>query len=273
MAPRRSPGRSQQQYGSPATDVKYTGYELNQEGELGLYHAGARLYDPVVGRFMQQDRFKDKYPSMTPYQYAANNPVLFIDVQGDSLDLSNLTDDELRQYNELVAMDAWLQTIFKELEESKHWYHVVVDPSRLRVGEGGHYDFNTEGIGEEKVVVPGGWIVLRTMNERALLHDGFHAYQHETLGNEFFSYLGTSTFLEAEAFILNYLKGHSVPYQLNESLRDFSRALQIGPSPVSLEQAWLNINESLPKISLYGDYPAYTGSTIRQNFLKFIYSR
>jgi RHS repeat-associated protein len=79
------PGRSQQQYGSPLTDVKYTGYELNQEGGLGLYHAGARLYDPAVGRFMQQDRFKDRYPSMTPYQYAANNPVLFIDVNGDSV--------------------------------------------------------------------------------------------------------------------------------------------------------------------------------------------
>jgi len=79
------PGRSQQQYGSPLTDVKYTGYELNQEGGLGLYHAGARLYDPEVGRFMQQDRFKDKYPSMSPYQYAANSPIVFIDVHGDSI--------------------------------------------------------------------------------------------------------------------------------------------------------------------------------------------
>jgi len=79
------PGRSQQQYGSPETDVKFTGYELNQEGGLGLYHAGARLYDPAVGRFMQQDRFKDKYPSLSPYQYAANNPIRFIDVNGDSI--------------------------------------------------------------------------------------------------------------------------------------------------------------------------------------------
>jgi hypothetical protein len=44
------------------------------------------------GRFMSQDRFKDKYPSMSPYQYAALNPVLFIDVNGDSVDVSHLNE-------------------------------------------------------------------------------------------------------------------------------------------------------------------------------------
>jgi len=76
------PGRSQQQYGSPETDVKYTGYELNQEGGLGLYHAGARLYDPEVGRFMQQDPLTGKYPGWSPYVYALNNPLIFIDPDG-----------------------------------------------------------------------------------------------------------------------------------------------------------------------------------------------
>ena len=76
------PGRSQQQYGSPATDVKYTGYELNQEGGLGLYHAGARLYDPVVGRFMQQDPHTFNYPGWSPFVYVANNPLIMIDPDG-----------------------------------------------------------------------------------------------------------------------------------------------------------------------------------------------
>ena len=38
-------------------DTKFTGYELEQEGGLGLYHAGARLYDPEIGRFMSTDPF------------------------------------------------------------------------------------------------------------------------------------------------------------------------------------------------------------------------
>ena len=46
---------------------------------------GARMYDPVIGRFNVQDAFSEKYSSMTPYHYGANNPVLYIDVNGDSL--------------------------------------------------------------------------------------------------------------------------------------------------------------------------------------------
>jgi len=80
----RMPGRTQNA-SNPNDDQKFTGYELEQQGDLGIYHTGARMYDPVIGRFTSQDRFKEKYPSMSPYQYAANNPVLFVDVNGDSI--------------------------------------------------------------------------------------------------------------------------------------------------------------------------------------------
>jgi len=96
------PGRSQQQYGSPATDVKYTGHELNQEGGLGIYHAGARLYDPAVGRFMQQDPMTGKYPGWSPYNYVLGNPVVFVDPDGM----------EVWAYNE-----DWINRIASELNE------------------------------------------------------------------------------------------------------------------------------------------------------------
>ena len=78
------PGRSSNS-SNPNDDYKFTGYEKDDEGGLDLYHAGARIYDPVLGRFMQIDRFYDKYPNMSTYQYAANNPIKFIDVNGDSI--------------------------------------------------------------------------------------------------------------------------------------------------------------------------------------------
>jgi hypothetical protein len=43
------------------------------------------MYDPQLGRFHTLDAFAEKYISMSPYQYGANNPVLMIDVNGDSL--------------------------------------------------------------------------------------------------------------------------------------------------------------------------------------------
>ena len=78
------PGRSENQ-ANPNDDYKFTGYELDNEAGLDLYHAGNRMYDPVLGRFMQIDRYYNKYPSLSTYQYAANNPVNFIDINGDSI--------------------------------------------------------------------------------------------------------------------------------------------------------------------------------------------
>ncbi len=47
------------------------------------------MYDPALGRFHSPDAFAEKYVNMTPYQYGANNPVLMVDVNGDSLDFSS----------------------------------------------------------------------------------------------------------------------------------------------------------------------------------------
>jgi hypothetical protein len=41
------------------------------------------MYDPALGRFHTQDRYAEKYFGLSPYQYTANNPIRFIDVNGD----------------------------------------------------------------------------------------------------------------------------------------------------------------------------------------------
>lgn len=69
-------------------DFLYNGKELQDELDLGWYDYGARMQDPTLGRFFTQDRFAEKYLSFSPYQYGANNPILYIDVNGDSLSIS-----------------------------------------------------------------------------------------------------------------------------------------------------------------------------------------
>jgi len=70
--------RSEYQY-------KYNGKELQDELGLNMYDFGWRNYDPAIGRFLRIDRFAEKYMERTPYNYAANNPVYYVDVAGDSL--------------------------------------------------------------------------------------------------------------------------------------------------------------------------------------------
>jgi hypothetical protein len=45
---------------------------------------------------MSVDAFADMYPSLTPYHYAANNPIYFVDVNGDSIIISH--DNEEIEY-------------------------------------------------------------------------------------------------------------------------------------------------------------------------------
>ena len=64
---------------------KYNGKEFDNKKGLNWYDYGARHYDAALGRFTTNGRFAEKYYSMSPYQYGANNPVNNIDVNGDTI--------------------------------------------------------------------------------------------------------------------------------------------------------------------------------------------
>ncbi|MBL8300631.1 MAG: hypothetical protein JNN30_20015 [Rhodanobacteraceae bacterium] len=59
---------------------KFTGKEL--ERDTGLYFYGARYMDPTSGRFISADPARE---FASPYTYAANDPLLYIDPTGESV--------------------------------------------------------------------------------------------------------------------------------------------------------------------------------------------
>jgi RHS repeat-associated protein len=59
--------------------------EFSDGSGLDYYDFGARNYDPQIGRWFNQDKFAEVYVALTPYQYAANNPIKMIDQAGHLL--------------------------------------------------------------------------------------------------------------------------------------------------------------------------------------------
>ena len=57
--------------------------------ETGLYYYGARYYEPKLSQFLSVDRYSENYPNFSPYSYVGNNPIKYIDVNGDSIVINN----------------------------------------------------------------------------------------------------------------------------------------------------------------------------------------
>ena len=111
--------------GTDATPFKFTGHE--RDAESGLDFMPFRSYRSGSLRFLQVDPAAEKYPGLSPYAYAANNPLTFIDARGDTLDVGGMNDGR-------TALS---------------YLHSMVDSEtakRITMGDGGRVSFDTEGL-------------------------------------------------------------------------------------------------------------------------------
>ena len=63
-------------------DYQYGGKEFDRKFEINLYDFHARPYDATRAQWTSPDPLAEKYYSISPYAYCANNPLKFIDPDG-----------------------------------------------------------------------------------------------------------------------------------------------------------------------------------------------
>lgn len=83
-----------------ATTFGITPYLFNAkefDEETGMYYYGARYYEPRLSLWMSVDPLQEKYPNISTYCYAANNPIKFIDSDGRKLLFASGTTKAFKQ--------------------------------------------------------------------------------------------------------------------------------------------------------------------------------
>ncbi|MCK5125753.1 MAG: RHS repeat-associated core domain-containing protein [candidate division Zixibacteria bacterium] len=70
--------------------LEFTGKERDKHGVFDFSYFGARYYDSKIGMFSTTDPAADKYPSYSLYAYANNNPLSFVDPNGEDYNSFNL---------------------------------------------------------------------------------------------------------------------------------------------------------------------------------------
>ena len=67
--------------GTGATRFRFTGHERDAESSLDYMLERSYAYD--MGRFLRPDPMQEEYPAISPYAYAANNPLKYVDPDGN----------------------------------------------------------------------------------------------------------------------------------------------------------------------------------------------
>lgn len=89
---------------STPNQYQYNGKELQDELNVGWLDYGSRMYMSDIGRWGVNDRLSERYSELSPYHYALNNPLRYVDINGDSAwNITNSwTQESVRTFQEFV---------------------------------------------------------------------------------------------------------------------------------------------------------------------------
>ena len=117
----------------PRSGETYTFSAKEKDSETGLSYFGARYYSSDLSIWLSVDPMSDKYPSLSPYVYCANNPVKLVDPNGEEVGdffdengifLGSDGKDDGKIY--IISQDIWDRYV--ECDENDNLTGVLADP-------------------------------------------------------------------------------------------------------------------------------------------------
>jgi RHS repeat-associated protein len=97
-------GSQRSHWGTNTSDYRFTDQELDAEN--GLYNYNARMYDPIIGRFLSADSIVPEPfnpQSLNRYTYCLNNPLIYIDPSGHASEDSSWLGEWWNKFVDIVG--------------------------------------------------------------------------------------------------------------------------------------------------------------------------
>lgn len=108
-------------------NAKENDNEVKGEGNLQDY--GMRIYDPRLGRFLSIDPLTKEYPWYTPYQFAGNKPIQFIDIDGQEEGWPKIVDDTRKLINTAAEIYNYAKATTRVINNLVNFYnHPPLEP-------------------------------------------------------------------------------------------------------------------------------------------------
>jgi RHS repeat-associated protein len=111
----------------------FNGKEKDSEGMGGggaTYDYGFRIYNPQLGKFLSVDPLTSSFPSLTPYQFASNMPIVAIDLDGLEAEIfhNHYTSTSLGRSLFKIVNKTRLAKQFQEVLKSQNKFDVYYVP-------------------------------------------------------------------------------------------------------------------------------------------------
>jgi len=162
-----------------------------KDQETGFSYFGSRYYSSDLSIWLSVDPMSDKYPSLSPYTYCADNPVKLVDPNGEEIWIIGSDENTRLKYTVGMQYDGSDEKIKARVENLNSIYGTDVgkgvvtslaesEQSYVIMDNDNQCSSNSNWIeNDSRKGGCGGQIMLNNDNLSVLSHEIFHAYQSE----------------------------------------------------------------------------------------------